>query len=168
MNAALHSSEFHGWRTPADFFDRLHAEFGFTLDAAASADNALCVSYFTQDDDALRQDWTGSVWCNPPYGRTLGRWLAKARRSAESGSADVVVVLVPARTDTAWWHEHVMRADEVRLVAGRLRFSLGDQAPFPCAVVIFSGRRPAPRFSAMPARLTSSPRLDLVQELTDA
>lgn len=164
MNPALNSSVCHTWRTPPDFYARLDAEFAFTLDAAASSDNALAPTYYTEDDDGLRQDWTGTVWCNPPYGRTIGRWLAKGRRSAESGSADVVVMLVPARTDTAYWHEHVMRADEVRLVAGRLRFSGADQAPFPCAVVVFRGRRAAPRFATMSARVTASPRLALVQE----
>ncbi len=165
MHAALNSSVCHTWRTPPDFYERLDAEFGFTLDAAASVDNALAPRFFTETVDGLRQDWNGSVWCNPPYGRTIGRWLAKGRREAERGSAEVVVMLVPARTDTSYWHEHVMRADEVRLVAGRLCFSGGDNAPFPCAVVVFRGRRDSPRFVTMPARLTSSPRLALIQEV---
>ena len=161
MNPALNSSVAHVWRTPRDFFDRLDAEFAFDLDAAASADNALCSRHYTEIEDGLRREWTGSVWCNLPYGRTIGAWVAKGRRSAESGSAEVVVMLIPARTDTAYWHEHVMRADEVRLVAGRLRFSGADQAPFPCAVIVFRGRRPAPRFVTMLARETDRPRLDL-------
>ena len=168
MNPALHSSVSYVWRTPREFFARLDVEFAFDLDAAASADNALCARHYTEADDGLRQEWTGSVWCNPPYGPIIGRWLATGRRSAESGSAEVVVMLVPARTDTSYWHEHVMRADEVRLVAGRLRFSDADQAPFPCATAVFRGRRAAPRFSTMPARLPDRPRLDLAQDYDDA
>lgn len=138
------------WATPWDFFRELDREFGFDLDVCAVAANAKCPRYFTPEIDGLRQEWRGVCWMNPPYGREIGRWVAKALDAARQGSP--VVALVPARTDTAWWHSSVMGATEVRLVRGRLRF--GDAphpAPFPSAVVVF---RPPP--SAGTPRLTAT------------
>ena len=121
--------------TPQDFFDKLDAEFDFDLDVCASPENAKCHRYHTKADDGLAQDWgTGTVWMNPPYGREIGAWMRKANEAAKSGAT--VVCLVPARTDTKWWHEYVMQ-HEVRFVRGRLKF--GDAkncAPFPSAVVV--------------------------------
>ena len=131
------SSATDDWATPPEVFAALDAEFRFQLDVCASARNAKCERFFTVADDGLAQQWTGRVWMNPPYGRTIGAWMAKA---AESARADATVVcLVPARTDTAWWHEHVMAAaSEVRLVRGRLKFGDGaSPAPFPSAIVVF-------------------------------
>jgi phage N-6-adenine-methyltransferase len=133
--------------TPRDFFAALHAEFGFTLDVCATPENATVPRYFTPETDGLAHSWAGEVcWMNPPYGREIGAWMRKA--AAESGSA-TVVCLIPARTDTAWWHETVWdearhrprRGVEVRFVRGRLRFGEATaSAPFPNAVVVF---RPA-------------------------
>ena len=121
--------------TPQDFFDRLDAEFGFDLDVCASPENAKCTIYFTKEDDGLSRDWTGVVWLNPPYGREIGRWLRKANESVKDNGA-TVVCLVPARTDTNWWHEYVIK-HEVRFVRGRLKFgNAKNSAPFPSAVVI--------------------------------
>lgn len=121
--------------TPQDFFDRLDAEFGFDLDVCASPENAKCTIYFTKEDDGLSRDWTGVVWMNPPYGREIGRWLRKANESVKDNGA-TVVCLVPARTDTNWWHEYVIK-HEVRFVRGRLKFgNAKNSAPFPSAVVI--------------------------------
>jgi phage N-6-adenine-methyltransferase len=134
----------HEWTTPQRFFDALDAEFGFTLDAAASAENAKCATYYCGEwgRDGLTQPWDGVVWCNPPYGREIGRWVEKGYREAQRGAT--VVMLIPARTETAYWHDYVMRADEIRLVRGRLRFGGGGKrsakshnAPFPSAVVVF-------------------------------
>ena len=112
------------------------AEFGFELDVCASDGNAKRERYFTAADDGLAQEWRGVCWMNPPYGRTIGRWMQKAFESACDGAT--VVCLVPARTDTRWWHEWAMFADEVRLVRGRLAFGDGRApAPFPSAVVVF-------------------------------
>lgn len=127
------------WETPPEFFAALDAEFGFVLDAAASVDNALCPIFYYAEMDALLFEWRwydGPVWCNPPYGNQIGRWVAKC---AEEGQYVPVVMLIPARTETAWWHEYVMeRAAEIRFVRGRLRFSGANvDAPFPSAVVIF-------------------------------
>jgi phage N-6-adenine-methyltransferase len=124
------------WATPLSFYAKLDAEFGFTLDVCAIADNAKCARYYTPAEDALRQRWDGTCWMNPPYGRQIGRWIEKAYVSAQQGAT--VVCLVPARTDTRWWHVWVMRADEIRLVRGRLKFGDGrNSAPFPSAVVVF-------------------------------
>lgn len=134
---ALFSSRSCEWATPPDLFADLHREFGFTLHACATADNAKCSRYFTPETDGLAQRWEGVVWCNPPYGRALGRWIAKAWEAAQAGDAEVVVCLVPARVDTAWWHDYCARA-EVRFLRGRLRFGGAESgAPFPSAIVVF-------------------------------
>lgn len=128
------------WPTPQSLFDELHSEFGFTLDVCAMPDNAKCPRYFTPETDGLSQEWTGVCWMNPPYGRTIGRWVRKAFESAAAGAT--VVCLLPARTDTAWWHEFVVKADEVRFVRGRLRFGVAAAgAPFPSAIVVFRAKR---------------------------
>lgn len=127
------------WETPQLFFEALDAEFGFTLDVCANADNAKCSTYFDVTQDGLRQDWrtTGAVWMNPPYGRTISKWIAKAYATAQHGQT--VVCLVPARTDTAWWHDYCAKG-EVRFIRGRIRFGNATSgAPFPSAVVIFRG-----------------------------
>lgn len=123
------------WATPQNLFDKLHAEFGFTLDVCASPENAKCDRYFTKEDDGLSQAWTGTCWMNPPYGREIGHWMKKAAESAGAGAT--VVCLVPARTDTAWWHDYAMHG-ELRFIRGRLKFGgHKNYAPFPCAVVVF-------------------------------
>lgn len=136
------SSKTDLWATPQQFFDGIDSEFGFTLDVCALPENAKCDRYFTPEQDGLRQRWHGVCWMNPPYGREIGLWLRKAFESSRAGAT--VVCLVPARTDTAWWHTWVIKADEVRFIRGRLKFgSSPNSAPFPSAVVVF---RPA--FSA--------------------
>src|SRR5436853_1978050 len=89
------------WETPQAFFDRLHGEFGFTLDVCATPANAKCPRFFTAADDGLVQPWEGVCWMNPPYGKTIGQWIAKAYTSAQEGAT--VVCLLPVRTDTKWW-----------------------------------------------------------------
>jgi phage N-6-adenine-methyltransferase len=125
------------WATPQDTFDALHAEFGFTLDVCATAENAKCADYFTVEQDGLAQEWRGVSWMNPPYGRAIGAWMRKAYESAKGGAT--VVCLVPARTDTAWWWDYAMKG-EVRFIRGRLKFGgQANSAPFPSAIVIFNG-----------------------------
>lgn len=136
ISAALLSSAAADWTTPQDLFDELDAEFHFELDPCATPENAKCAAYFTAEQDGLVQPWAPAVvFMNPPYGRQIGRWVEKAE--AESRAGATVVALVPARTDTRWWHECI--ADhEVRFLRGRLRFgSASSGAPFPSAVVIF-------------------------------
>jgi phage N-6-adenine-methyltransferase len=124
------------WETPWEFFAKLDAEFGFTLDVCALPENAKCTRYFTPDVDGLKQEWTGVCWMNPPYGRDIGKWVEKALVSARNGAT--VVCLLPARTDTSWWHSFVSHASEIRFIRGRIRFvGAESSAPFPSAVVVF-------------------------------
>lgn len=132
------SSASYEWATPPELFATLAAEHGgFNLDVCATPENAKCERYFTRAEDGLRQRWTGRVWMNPPYGRTIGLWMRKALESVQAGDADLVVCLVPARTDTRWWHDFAVQGD-VRFLPGRVRFGGGkNSAPFPSAVVTF-------------------------------
>lgn len=110
------------WRTPPEVFDPLNEEFQFTLDPCTTADNPLGVAnYYTEQDNGLEQDWYDErVFMNPPYGREVYAWTRKARESAERGA--LVVGLLPASTDLAWWHDDVVGHAEVRYIRGRVRF----------------------------------------------
>ena len=120
------------------FFDRLDEEFGFDLDVCALRENAKCSRYFTPAKDGLKQQWAGVCWMNPPYGRQIATWMKKAYESSQNGAT--IVCLVPARTDTKWWHDYATKG-EIRFVRGRLRFGDADYpAPFPSAIVIFRDR----------------------------
>lgn len=136
MNQNVHfSSQSHEWETPQYLFEGLNAEFGFELDVCATKENAKCKNYFTPSQDALAQQWSGVCWMNPPYGRAISTWMRKAYQSALDGAT--VVCLVPARTDTTWWHKYSLRG-EIRFLKGRLKFGDSENsAPFPSAVVIF-------------------------------
>lgn len=125
------------WETPPEFFAKLDAEFGFTLDVCATATNAKCARFFTPEVNGLSQEWGTEVcWMNPPYGREIPRWMEKAWSASQCGST--VICLVPARTDTRWWHQYAERASERRFVKGRLRFvGAPYNAPFPCVVIVF-------------------------------
>lgn len=124
------------WGTPPAMFAGLDKEFGFTLDVCASPHNAKCERYFTRDDDGIHQSWEGVCWCNPPYGREIPKWVRKAAQEAQRGVT--TVMLIPARTDTSWWHEHIEGRAEVRFIRGRVTFVGAEHpAPFPSAVVIF-------------------------------
>lgn len=138
---AAFSSETNEWSTPQDLFDELNEEFGFTIDVAATAENAKCERYYTAADDGLKQSWGGeSVFCNPPYGRQIGRWVEKAAREAEKPGT-TVVLLIPSRTDTSYFHDFLYRRAEIRFIRGRIRFTREDgatgRAPFPSMVAIF-------------------------------
>ena len=131
------SSETDLWATPQDTFDALNAEFGpFDVDVCAVAGNAKCARFYTPETDGLAQDWAPSrCWMNPPYGRTIARWMCKAWEESLRGAT--VVCLVPARTDTAWWHDYAMKG-QIRFLRGRLKFgNAKHSAPFPSAVVVF-------------------------------
>jgi site-specific DNA-methyltransferase (adenine-specific) len=136
----MFSSKTDLWATPQDFFDELDKEFSFTLDVCALPENAKCKAYYTPEVDGLSQPWPGRVWCNPPYGREIGKWVSKAYLSVFSGTADLVVLLLPARTDTRWFHDYIYQKAEIRFIKGRLKFSGARyNAPFPCMVVVFRG-----------------------------
>jgi phage N-6-adenine-methyltransferase len=129
------SSATDNWATPQDLFDKLNDLYQFELDVCASKENAKCKRFFTVEQDGLAQDWKGSCWMNPPYGREIGKWMAKAYESSKIGAK--VVCLVPARTDTAWWHDYAMNG-EITFLKGRLKFGNSkNSAPFPSALVVF-------------------------------
>ena len=114
------------WRTPSHLFADLNREFGFDIDLAASPDNALCRRYYTEADDALRQPWAPwACYLNPPYAR-LYPWVQKAYDESRKGAT--VVMLLPASTDTRWYHDIIQPHAEVRFLRGRLKFE-GAQHP---------------------------------------
>ena len=134
----LFSSKEEKWATPQDFFDKLNDEFHFTLDAAASPDNAKCANYFTEEQDGLVQSWGGhTVWCNPPYCRKTGLWVKKAYEEHQRTGC-TVVMLLPSRTDVGWFHDYILGKAEIRFIKGRLKFGGNkNSAPFPSIVVIY-------------------------------
>lgn len=140
MNTSvMFSSNTDLWATPQEFFDKLNEEFHFTLDPCALPTNAKCEKFYTPQDDGLLQDWRGEiVFCNPPYGRAISEWVCKCYREAQHPNTKVVALL-PARTDTKYFHEYIYhKAKEVRFVKGRLKFGgCKNRAPFPSMVVIF-------------------------------
>lgn len=125
------------WATPQKVFDELNAIYGpFDMDVCADASNAKCAVYFDKAADGLKQQWVGKCWMNPPYGREIGKWMAKAYESSQAGAT--VVCLVPARTDTKWWHDYAMKGNIV-FYRGRLKFGdAKNSAPFPSAYVVFT------------------------------
>lgn len=131
------SSKTDRWSTPQDFFDKLDAKFNFTLDPCCLKESAKCPKYYTEEDDGLSKDWSEDVvFMNPPYGREISKWMEKAYNEASKGAT--VVCLVPARTDTKWWHDYAMKG-EIEFIKGRLKFGAAkNSAPFPSAIVYFS------------------------------
>lgn len=139
MNTAvMFSSKTDLWATPQSFFDELNAEFNFHLDPCSTDENAKCPFHFTKEDDGLAQEWAPhTVFMNPPYGREIIDWMRKAYEESLKGAT--VVCLVPARTDTRWFHDYVYGKADIRFVRGRLKFGdAKDSAPFPSMVVIYS------------------------------
>lgn len=136
FTSGLRSSTSNEWTTPKHLFDELNREFKFTVDAASTHENALVGKHWTLAEDGLTQCWDGErVWCNPPYGRQISKWVKKASEAV----GGVVVMLIPARTDTAYWHDYVFpNASDIRFIRGRLHFSDSkNAAPFPSAIVVF-------------------------------
>lgn len=137
---AAYMSNRMNWETPQELFDQLDAEFHFTLDAASSATNHKCQKYYTVEDSAFDHEWGGgTVFCNPPYGKAIAEWVRKC--SAEASRKDtLVVMLLPARTDTRWFQQFILNRAEVRFLKGRLRFETngipGGPAPFPSMIVV--------------------------------
>lgn len=135
----MFSSNTDFWATPIDFFNKLDKEFNFTLDPCCTVENKKCNKYYTKDDDGLSKSWIGeSVFCNPPYGREIKNWVRKCYMESKNKNT-TVVALLPARTDTNWFHSYIYnKAKEIRFIKGRLKF--GDSknsAPFPSMVVLF-------------------------------
>lgn len=138
ITTGLMSSNRDDWETPPELYAALDAEFSFNLDVAASDANHKCAAYYTKETDGLSKNWGGyTVFCNPPYGNAIKRWVRKAYEEAKKPGTTVVMVL-PARTDTGWFHDWILGTAEIRFIRGRLRFSGATQnAPFPSMVVIY-------------------------------
>ena len=138
MHPVIFSSDSVEWGTPQALFDAQNLIHNFTLDVAASVKNHKCPRYFTQKMDGLAQSWKGErCWMNPPYGRAIRHWMEKACNESKNGA--LVVALVPARTDTIWWHSFAMKG-QIEFLKGRIKFcsekAVGT-APFPSALITF-------------------------------
>ncbi len=138
ISALLQQPETDVWATPQWLYDALNKEFGFTLDPCSDGTNAKCPKFYTPRENGLLRDWgTETVFMNPPYSE-VDEWMRKAYGAALEGAT--VVCLIPARTDTQWWHAYVMKA-EIRFIKGRLKFGDAENsAPFPSAIVVFRPR----------------------------
>lgn len=153
MSLDVHfSSSSEEWATPQPFFDRLNRQHCFSLDAAATKENAKCERFYTKEDNALEKHWVGTVWLNSPYGRVLNQWVEKAYRESLHGAA-TVVMLLPARTDTRYWHQYIFpHAAEILFIAGRLKFGNAENsAPFPSAIVVFDKSKKKQKIGTMKA-----------------
>jgi len=135
----MFSSKTVVWETPQNLYEELNNVFHFTTDVCALPENAKCENYYSPEQDGLAQDWRGDCcWMNPPYGREISKWMKKAYESSLDGAT--VVCLIPARTDTRWWHDYVGKAAHIEFLKGRLKFGNSkDSAPFPSALVVFGG-----------------------------
>lgn len=138
LTRGLFTSNTDEWATPQAVFDELNSEFHFTLDPCATPDNAKCPNYYTKDANGLLQNWGGqNVFCNPPYGTAIKHWVRKCYEESRKPNTRVVM-LIPARTDTAYFHDYIYHKAEIRFIRGRLRFGDSKQsAPFPSMIVIF-------------------------------
>jgi len=136
----MFSSKTDQWATPQAFFDELNQEFNFNLDPCADEQNHKCERFFTVKENGLAQDWGGyRVFCNPPYGSAIKEWVAKCYWEGHKENT-LVVLLIPARTDTAYFHDYIQHRAEIRFIRGRLKFGSSQTgAPFPSMVVIFRG-----------------------------
>lgn len=137
MDKVLFTSNKSDWETPPELFNLLNTQYHFTLDVCATEQNAKCKNYITPKQDAFVQPWTGVCWMNPPYGRSIGLWVKRAYESSLKGAT--VVCLLPARTDTAWWHDYVLPYAEITFIRGRLKFvGAENNAPFPSVITAFT------------------------------
>lgn len=136
MNKVLFSSKKEDWETPQDLFNELDKEYHFTLDVASSDNNYKVKKHYTKKEDGLLQNWDDEVvWCNPPYGKEINKWVEKAYFSKS-----LIVMLLPVRTDTKWFHNYIYQKSfvQIRFIKGRLKFGNSkNSAPFPSMIVIF-------------------------------
>jgi len=143
---ACMTSDTNEWYTPQKLYDELNKEFNFTLDPCCTPSSAKCKVWFTKEDDGLNRNWMNhTVFMNPPYGRDIKHWIKKAYESSLTGA--IVVALIPARTDTSYWHDYIFnKADDIRFLRGRIKFeredgSVGDSAPFPSAIIVWKNKK---------------------------
>lgn len=141
INKGMMSSNSNEWATPVEFFENLNKKYNFTLDPCATKENAKCIKYYTIEDNGLTKDWTGErVFCNPPYGREISNWVEKCYEENERNNT-FIVMLIPARTDTSYFHKYIYNKQEIIFIKGRLKFNDGkNPAPFPSMLVIFNSK----------------------------
>lgn len=141
MNSVVFSSRSDEWTTPDHVFVELDREFHFNLDPCATPENHKCSQYYTKSDNGLNCSWGGyNVFCNPPYSE-ISQWVRKAYYEAQKDNT-VVVLLIPSRTDTKYFHDYIYHRAEIRFIKGRLKFSNAiNNAPFPSMIVIFRGAK---------------------------
>lgn len=137
ITSGYFSSLAEDWETPQDLFDKLDDEFLFTLDVCAKPENSKCKRFFSKEQNGLNQDWgNDTVWCNPPYGKGIENWIKRCYEHSMGGGT--AVMLLPARTDTRWFHNYILGKAEIRFCKGRLRFNgCKSSAPFPSIIVIY-------------------------------
>ncbi len=141
INQGMFTSNSNEWATPQKLFDELNEEFHFTLDPCADEFNHKCDKFYNKEQDGLRQSWNGEiVFCNPPYGKELPKWVEKCYNEHIEHNI-TVVMLIPARTDTSYFHDYIYHNSEIRFIRGRLKFSDGkNPAPFPSMIVVYRKR----------------------------
>lgn len=139
----LFSSANCEWETPPDLFEKLNRKYHFTLDAASTDANALCKEHYTREQNGLLQSWKtgGAVWCNPPYGKDIVKWVRKAWEESQTGQ--LIVLLIPARTDTKWFHDYVYHKAAIYFLRGRLKYGLNgkqarNNAAFPSMIIVYN------------------------------
>jgi site-specific DNA-methyltransferase (adenine-specific) len=147
LSKQLFSSNDHSWATPQDLYEKIDAIFNFRLDPCATEQTAKCAIYFTKEENGLIQDWSsvGNAFVNPPYGRELPHWMKKCWE--ESQKCITIVMLIPARVDTRYWHDYAFKyAKCICFIKGRIAFEKSEfsskrnslvSAPFPSALVVF-------------------------------
>lgn len=146
INKGLFTSNKDDWETPQDLFDKLNKKYKFSWDLAASSENHKVNNYFSEEDNSLVKPWHslgGALWLNLPYGRKIGLWVKKAyEESLETDSP--IVLLIPARTDTSYWHDYIFGKAHIKFIRGRIKFERNgvpkDAAPFPSAIVVYNYR----------------------------
>lgn len=132
---ACFTSNSDEWATPKGLFDEVNKRYRFILDAAATKENSLCNIFYTKEANSLEQAWYNSTWCNPPYSQCK-EFVKKASEEHKKGIQ--VVMLLPARTDTKWFHDYLYNKPGIRLefIKGRLKFSESkNSAQFPSLLV---------------------------------
>lgn len=141
------------WSTPDNLFLLLDREFNFEIDVAASYKNTKCNKFISKEEDSMKQSWNGICWLNPPYGDvggyTLKKWIEKSYNESQKDNC-VVVILIPSKTNTIWWHKYCMRAKEVRFIKGRPKFDdYIHGLPFPLSVIVFEKHNKETKFSSL-------------------
>lgn len=141
ITTGLMSSKTGEWATPQNFYNELNNKYHFTLDPCATFENHKCEKYYTKEDNGLLKIWKGErVFCNPPYGREIGKWVEKAFNENQNNNV-FIVLLLPARTDTKWFHDYIYMKHKIKFIKGRLKFNDGKQsAPFPSMLVILESK----------------------------